>query len=52
VVLVKANASRHKAMSYSHMLKTEAELKAQIAALLNKAHSADEAEKMCVMKAA
>ena len=42
---VKANASRHKAMSYSHMLKAEAELKAQIAALLNRAKSADEAEK-------
>ncbi len=42
---VKANASRHKAMSYAHMLKTEADLKAQIAALLNKARAADEAEK-------
>lgn len=42
---VKANASRHKAMSYGHMLKAEAELKAQIEALLNKARAADEAEK-------
>jgi transposase len=42
---VKANASRHKAMSYGHMLKAEAELKAQIQALLNKARAADEAEK-------
>jgi len=42
---VKANASRHKAMSYGHMLKAEAELKAQIAALLNRAKAADEAEK-------
>jgi transposase len=42
---VKANASRHKAMSYSHMLKAEAELRAQITALLNRAKSADEAEK-------
>ena len=42
---VKANASRHKAMSYGHMLKAEAELKAQIDALLNKARAADEAEK-------
>ena len=42
---VKANASRHKAMSYGHMLKTEAELKAQIAALLQRAKTADEAEK-------
>ena len=42
---VKANASRHKAMSYGHMLKAEAESKAQIEALLNKARAADEAEK-------
>ncbi len=42
---VKANASRHKAMSYGHMLKAEAELKAQIKALLSKARAADEAEK-------
>ena len=42
---VKANASRHKAMSYGHMLKAEAELKAQIEGLLNKARAADEAEK-------
>lgn len=38
---VKANASRHKAMSYGHMLKAEAELKAQITALLNRAKAAD-----------
>ena len=42
---VKANASRHKAMSYGHMVKTEADLKAQIEALLAKARAADEAEK-------
>jgi transposase len=42
---VKANASRHKAMSYGHMLKAEAELKAQIQALLQRAQQADEAEK-------
>jgi len=42
---VKANASRHKAMSYGHMIKAEAELKAQIDALLNKARATDEAEK-------
>lgn len=42
---VKANASRHKAMSYGHMLKAEAELKAQIAALLQRAKVADDAEK-------
>lgn len=42
---VKANASRHKAMSYAHMLKVEADLKAQIEALLHKARATDEAEK-------
>ena len=42
---LKANASRHKAMSYGHMVKAEAELKAQIEVLLNKARAADEAEK-------
>ena len=42
---VKANASRHKAMSYGHMVKVEAELKAQIALLLQRAKAADEAEK-------
>lgn len=42
---VKANASRHKAMSYGHMLKAEADLKAQIAALLERARAADVAEK-------
>jgi len=42
---IKANASRHKAMSYERMLKAEAELRAQIKALLDKAKAADEAEK-------
>jgi transposase len=42
---LKANASRHKAMSYGHMLKAEAELKAQIDALLKRAQQADEADK-------
>lgn len=42
---VKANASRHKAMSYGHMLKAEVELKKQIEALLKRAQQADEAEK-------
>ena len=42
---IKANASRHKAMSYGRMQSTEIELKAQIAALLKKASSTDEAEK-------
>ena len=42
---IKANASRHKAMSYERMQKTEAELKAQIEALLAKAKAVDLAEK-------
>ena len=42
---IKANAGRHKAMSYGRMQTTEAELKAQIAALLQKAADTDEAEK-------
>ena len=42
---VKANASRHKAMSYDRMKKAELELKAQIDALLAKAKATDEAEK-------
>jgi transposase len=42
---IKANASRHKAMSYEGMRRAEAELKAQITALLDKAKAADEAEK-------
>lgn len=42
---IKANASRHKAMSYARMQSTEIELKAQIAALLKKAANTDEAEK-------
>ena len=42
---IKANASRHKAMSYGRMQSTEIELKAQIEAMLKKAASMDEAEK-------
>jgi transposase len=42
---VKANALRHKAMSYQRMVRAEAELKAQIDALLERARQADEAEK-------
>lgn len=42
---IKANASRHKAMSYARMQTAEIELKAQIVALLKKASSTDEAEK-------
>jgi transposase len=42
---IKANASRHKAMSYERMQKAEVELKAQVDALLAKAAACDEAEK-------
>ena len=42
---VKANASRHKAMSYERMQRSEAELRGEIEALLAKAKAADEAEK-------
>lgn len=42
---IKANASRHKAMSYGRMQTAEVELKAQIEALVQKAARADEAEK-------
>lgn len=42
---VKASASRHKAMSYKRMLESEAQLKQQIEALLDKARATDAAEK-------
>ena len=42
---IKANASRHKAMSYGRMQTAEVLLKAQIAALVQKATNADEVEK-------
>ena len=41
---VKANASRHKAMSFARMQQSEAELKKQIDALLARAKASDEAE--------
>jgi transposase len=41
---LKANASRHKAMSYDRMVKAEAELKSQIEGLLNRAKAADAAK--------
>jgi transposase len=41
---VKANASRHKAMSYKRMREAEAELQAQINALLERARQTDESE--------
>ena len=42
---VKANASRHKVMSYGRMQSTELQLKAQVAASVQKASNADEVEK-------
>lgn len=42
---LKANASRHKAMSYERMVKAEAELKEQIDGLLNRARAADDLER-------
>jgi len=42
---IKANASRHKAMSYGRMKDTEVALKSQIEALVQRARAADEAEK-------
>jgi transposase len=41
---VKANASKHKAMSHERMFKTEAQLEAEIAALLRKAELIDAQE--------
>jgi len=41
---VKANASKHKAMSYDHMVKREEELKREIDELLKRAEEADQAE--------
>jgi transposase len=41
---VKANASRHKAMSYEYMLKEEQRLQTEIKALLAQAEAADQAE--------
>jgi len=41
---IKANASKHKAMSYARMLKAEAELQAEVAAWLKKAAAADTSE--------
>jgi transposase len=42
---MKANASRHKAMSYERMVQAERELRGQIEALLVRARAADEAER-------
>ena len=41
---VRANASKHKAMSYDRMEKTEAELQAEVERLLDQAQAVDESE--------
>ena len=41
---VKANASKHKALSYDHACKLEAQIKAEVAELLRKAETADRAD--------
>jgi transposase len=41
---VKANASKHKALSYEHANKLEAQIKAEVAELLKKAEAADNAD--------
>jgi transposase len=41
---IKANASKHKAMSYEHMKKREAQLRAEVEAWLTAAEAADAAE--------
>ncbi len=41
---IKANASKHKALSYEHACKLEVQLKAEVAELLKRAESADKAD--------
>ncbi|CAG0967599.1 hypothetical protein BURK2_01093 [Burkholderiales bacterium] len=41
---IKANASKHKALSYEHACKLEEQIKAEVAELLNKAEAADRAD--------
>jgi len=41
---IKANASKHKAMSYKRMKEEESRLEAEVAELLKKAESVDEEE--------
>jgi hypothetical protein len=41
---IKANASRHKALSYEHACKLETQLKAEVAELLRKAEAADKSD--------
>ena len=38
---MKANASKHRALSYGHILKLEAQLKAEVAQLMKQAESSD-----------
>lgn len=38
---IKANASKHKALSYGHLLKIEAQLKEEVAALIKQAEASD-----------
>ena len=41
---IKANASKHKALSYDHIEKLEAQLREEVQTLLQKAAAADQAE--------
>jgi len=41
---IKANASRHRALSYGHACKLEAQIKAEVAELLKKAEAADRSD--------
>jgi hypothetical protein len=41
---MKANASKHKAMSYDRMAKEEARLKAEVEQLISRAEAVDDAE--------
>jgi transposase len=41
---IKANASKHKAMSYGRMVKTEAELEAEVASWMSRAATVDDTE--------
>ncbi len=43
---VKANASKHKAMSYGHMQEREAQLAAEVAELLERAREVDKEEEV------
>jgi len=43
---IKANASKHRALSYGHACKIEAQLKAEVSELLKKAETADHADQV------